>query len=253
MNRIPVNSRYLPLFLVAIFLLGGAGGYAASSLSGGTPSGDGVKVAYDEIYNAFQCPCCGEPINAGCCELATERKAYADGLIDAGMGKMQVMTKYVARYGMESFRDEAARAEFRAYLSKNAPKERPQISAFPGSVDLGNVSVRGDVLETVFHVRNEGTRDLIITGLPTSCGCTTASLVVNGVEGPRFGMDMGDGKNPTDWEARLAPGETAILRVYYDPTVHPDLRGYVIREVYIKSNDPIDPVVKVRIKLNQVD
>jgi predicted RNA-binding Zn-ribbon protein involved in translation (DUF1610 family) len=252
MIRILGDRRYLAALLTVVFLLGGASGLAAAKFSA-LPSSNGVKVAYDEIYNTFQCPCCGEPISAECCELAIERKAYADGLIDAGLGKMQVMTKYVARYGMDSFRDEAAKAEFRAYLIKNAPKDRPQISVFPVSVDLGNVSVRGGVVETIFHIKNEGKKELVITSLATSCGCTTASLVVNGVESERFGMDMGDGSNPTGWHAKLAPGETAILKVYYDPTVHPDLRGYVIREVYIQSNDPIDPVATVRIRLNQVD
>ncbi len=252
MIGIPADRRYIAALLMLVFLLGGASGLVAAKFSA-LPSSNGVQVSYDEIYNIFQCPCCGEPISAKCCELAIERKAYADGLIDSGMSKMQVISKYVARYGMDSFRDEAAKAEFREYLIKNAPKDRPQINVFPVSADLGNVSVRGGVIETIFHIKNEGKKELVITNLATSCGCTTASLVVNGVEGPRFGMDMGEGSGPADWSARLAPGETAILKVYYDPTVHPDLRGYIIREVYIYSNDPIDPVATVRIRLNQVD
>ncbi|NOZ58953.1 MAG: DUF1573 domain-containing protein [Euryarchaeota archaeon] len=246
-----LSGGRLAALVVAVFVLGGAGGIAAAKLA--TPSGGGVKVSYEEIYDTFQCPCCGQPISADCCQLAIERKGYATGLIDAGLDRMQVMEKYVARYGVESFRDEAARVEFREYLIKKAPRERPQIEVSPASADLGNVSVRGPEVVTTFQVKNTGSKKLVITNLATSCGCTTASLVVKGVEGPRFGMDMGQGSGPEEWEAELAPGESATLKVYYDPGVHPDLKGYVIREVYIYSNDPVDPVVKVRIFLNQVE
>lgn len=246
-----LSGGKLAALIVAVFVLGGAGGMAAAKLA--PPSGGDVKVSYEEIYETFQCPCCGQPISAECCQLAVERKGYATGLVDAGLGRMQVMEKYVARYGVESFRDETARAEFREYMIKKAPRVRPVISISPESAELGNVSVRGEVVVTTFQVKNTGSRKLVITNLATSCGCTTASLVVRGVEGPRFGMDMGQGSGPEEWEAELAPGETATLRVYYDPGVHPDLRGYVIREVYIYSNDPVDPVAKVRIFLNQVE
>ncbi len=239
------------VIIVAVFLLGGAGGLAAAKLAS-SPVTD-VQVSYEEIYETFQCPCCGQPISADCCQLAIERKGYATGLIDAGLDRMQVMEKYVARYGIDSFRNDTARAEFREYMLKKAPRDRPVVEVSPESADLGNVSIAGGEVVTTFQVKNAGKNRLVITNLATSCGCTTAALVVRGVEGPRFGMDMGQGSGPAEWEAELSPGETATLKVYYDPRVHEDLRGFVIREVYIYSNDPVDPVVKVRISLNQVE
>ena len=104
-----------------------------------------------------------------------------------------------------------------------------------------------------FMIKNEGKKDLVIERLDTSCGCTTASIVFQGKEGPRFAM-VGHGiENPKDWKLSIPPGQSAQLKVYYDPNVHKDLRGAVIREIYIYSNDPIDFEKKVQIELNQVD
>jgi hypothetical protein len=40
--------------------------------------------------------------------------------------------------------------------------------------------------------------------------------------------------------------------IHYDPGFHGDARGPMMRGVYISSNDPVDPVVKVSVELNQV-
>jgi hypothetical protein len=116
-------------------------------------------------------------------------------------------------------------------------------------VDVGNVSLKEGKVETSLIIENAGRSDLIVDGLSTSCGCTTASVVNNGQEGPMFGASA----PPEAWSATIRPGETAELRIYYDPAVHQDVRGPMMREVYVSSNDPVDPVVKVSIKLNQVD
>lgn len=242
------------LIMALIFLLGGASGIAAFKLSGQSlgQEVEAQPVSKEEVYNTFQCPCCGQPIGSECCELAVERKAYSDGLIDGGLGKMEVMTRYVNRYSLDSFINEKEREEFRTYLIQKAPEERPQLEVFPSAVELGNVSIEGGVVETAFHLKNSGEEPLVVSGLSTSCGCTTASLSVKGVEGPSFGMDMGQEVKPSDWKAEIPPGEIALLKVHYDPSFHPELKGYVVREVYIESNDPIQPRAKVRIALNQV-
>ena len=58
-------------------------------------------------------------------------------------------------------------------------------------------------------------------------------------------------ENPTDWEVAIKPGDTAVLQVYYDPTVHPDLIGPVTRTVSVFSNDPVEFETKVTIFLEQ--
>ena len=102
---------------------------------------------------------------------------------------------------------------------------------------------------TVYSVKNEGNTDLIIESISTSCGCTQASLEVNGIKSPYFGMH----NNPTNWSQKLLPGEIGELEVIYDPNHHPEFRGYATRIIYIKSNDPIDFQKEVRIEFNQVE
>jgi len=55
------------------------------------------------------------------------------------------------------------------------------------------------------------------------------------------------------WSVSIRPGDTAILKVIYDPMVHPDLRGTVTRVVTLYTNDPTSKVKDVYIRINQVD
>jgi len=125
--------------------------------------------------------------------------------------------------------------------------DSPRIVVTPRSYDFGTVSQAGGVVTTELTLENRGGKELVINGMRTSCGCTQASLIIDGEEGPLFGMH----NNPIGWEARLAPGEQAQLKVYYDPNVHRGLRGPVTREIEIYSNDPRYPVYTVRIELVQ--
>jgi hypothetical protein len=128
----------------------------------------------------------------------------------------------------------------------------PRILVDPVSHDFGDVSVRGGVVKTVMTIKNEGDSDLVINNMDTSCGCTSATVEKDGKEGPAFGMEM-HGTNPVGWSERVKPGENAFLNIYYDPMVHPDLRGPVTRSVAVYSNDRRTSVKEVRISVNQVD
>ena len=69
--------------------------------------------------------------------------------------------------------------------------------------------------------------------------------------GPTFAMEGHGQENPKDWQVAVKPADRATLRVYYDPTVHPDLEGAVTRTVSIMSNDPVEFETKVAISLEQ--
>lgn len=180
-------------------------------------------VSANEIYPLFVCPCCGRTIDAGCCPMATERTNYVDALVEAGISKDKVITAYVKKYGIDSFKDENKKEEFREKLVEEAPDKRPIIVISPDSYDFGNVSQKKGIAITLFEIRNEGKDDLVIDGMETSCGCTTASIIYNGEEGPKFGMP-GHGLNEKigDWQVAIPA-------------------------------DPIDFEKKVKIELNQVD
>lgn len=118
--------------------------------------------------------------------------------------------------------------------------------------NFGFVRIRGGIVTTDIPLVNIGEGDLTITALDSSCGCTRARVIHNGVEGPIFGM-AGHGNNPKDWQTVINPGEQAVLKVFYDPAVHPDLRGPVTRIVTIHSDDPVNPEQEVKIKVSQIE
>ena len=131
--------------------------------------------------------------------------------------------------------------------------KHPVIVLTPLVKDLGNVSQTKPPINTFFEIANNGQADLEIIGIATSCGCTFASIVYKGIEGPVFSMP-GMGNNlPANWNFVLPAGEKAQLKVTYDPNVHKDFRGDAIREINVFSNDSVEPIATVRIELTQVD
>jgi hypothetical protein len=125
------------------------------------------------------------------------------------------------------------------------------LSIVPASYDLGQISQARGIVTVEMAVTNTGTGDLEISEMETTCGCTRASLIVDGKAGPWFGM-RGHGDWPTGWSARLRPGQQAVLRVQYDPDAHGVYRGPVDRTVFIYSNDPRQPRAAVRLTGTQV-
>ncbi|HDQ73877.1 MAG TPA: DUF1573 domain-containing protein [Chloroflexi bacterium] len=92
--------------------------------------------------------------------------------------------------------------------------------------DLGEISSTGPVSQT-FQMRNAGQGTLEITGVSTSCGCTTAEVD----------------------RSRLGPGETATLTVTYDPQAHGGQMGRFTRVVYVRSDDPETPEANLTIRV----
>ena len=92
--------------------------------------------------------------------------------------------------------------------------------------DFGEIPNTGPVSQT-FQVRNMGQGPLTITGVSTSCGCTTAQVDRD----------------------RLGPGETANLTVTYDPQAHDGQTGRFMRVVYIRSDDPETPEASLTIRV----
>jgi len=212
-------------------------------------------VLAEEVYPLFFCPCCGQPLDKKniCCEAAKERIDYIDYLVTAGKNEEEIILDFVKKYGLNSFVDENKGKELREKLIAQAPADRPIISINPEVYDFGGVSQKAGKVYTYFDLKNEGKKDLVIDRLETSCGCTFAAIVFGGKESPYFTMP-GHGYENLEWGGVSIPaGETAQLKIMYDPDVHLDFRGFAIREIYVYSNDPIDFEKKVKIELNQVD
>ncbi|MEE8400656.1 MAG: DUF1573 domain-containing protein [Candidatus Hydrothermarchaeaceae archaeon] len=128
----------------------------------------------------------------------------------------------------------------------------PKITFTQKTINLGDVSVLGGPVSTKFGIKNDGGGILTISDMETSCACTSASVIYEGIEGPMFNM-RAHGTNPTDWSVKIKPGDTADLKIIYDPRVHLDHRGPTTRVITVFSDDLLNPAQEVYIKLNQVD
>jgi hypothetical protein len=127
-------------------------------------------------------------------------------------------------------------------------KESGVLEINPEMKDIGVVDRREGVKVTTFDVKNIGEGNLKLNSMVTSCMCTQATIIKDGEESPKFGM-AGHGTNPVGWSQVLEPGEEALLKVYYDPNVHPELTGPVRRGITIFSSEGKK---EVSIKLKQV-
>ena len=130
----------------------------------------------------------------------------------------------------------------------------PKIEVDKAIYNFGTVSQSQGNVSTTFTITNSGSGDLIIDGMETSCMCTSASIIYQGGEGPKFGMGM-HGDNPENYKLVIPAGDSATLKVYYDPLAHgkqKTAQEKIIREITIKSNDPLNFQKKVRIEVTQV-
>ncbi len=252
------------IFLIGILILGILVAYSFTQINGfglkkSFATSQKIRqseiVSAEKIYPLFVCPCCGQPLdkNKVCCGMARERIDYIDSQTKTKTPKDDIILAYVQKYGLSSFKDEAKRDEFRQKLVKRAPQVRPQIVVEPTVHDFGKVSQAKGVVSTVLILRNEGRAPLVINDMSASCGCTSASIVYKGMEGPKFTMPGHGQENPVGWSVSIAPGDKADLKIYYDPNMHGDIKGGITRTVYISSNDPIDFEKEVKIKLEQVE
>lgn len=257
-----IQLKISTLLVLAVFLATLVGGlFISSEMKDGKMFQNLAAVVIqpvmaEDIYPMFLCPCCGEPLDKNniCCDMAKERIDYIDSVVKPGVSEDEVILAYVKKYGLNSFADQNLGKEFKERIAALAPKERPMVFLSPVNFDFGQVSQKKGVVSTSFELANDGQKDLVVNKLESSCGCTTASIVFEGKEGPRFGMPgHGLNENVGDWQVVIPPGQTAQLKVYYDPNVHPDFRGYAIREISVFSNDPIDFEKKVQVELTQAD
>ncbi|MBI4441195.1 DUF1573 domain-containing protein [Candidatus Woesearchaeota archaeon] len=109
-------------------------------------------------------------------------------------------------------------------IERGAQAERPDTTRGAPAIELnatthdfGLIPLSGGIVTTSFLITNKGTKDLTLTSLSTSCGCTSGKL---------------------DKE-RVAPGESALLTASFDPNYHKEPLGRFSRTVFIETNDPV--------------
>lgn len=108
--------------------------------------------------------------------------------------------------------------------------------------DFGDVSMAAGDVSFVYTISNDGTEPVTIGKVFSSCMCTSAVLSLAGREYGPYGM-QGHGFIPRV-NKPLAPGETAQLKVTFDPAAHgPAGVGQISRTVTIEQDDSAPLVV----------
>lgn len=108
-------------------------------------------------------------------------------------------------------------------------KQPSKIELSADEFDFGTIPNTGPVSQAI-QVHNAGGSKLEVTGISTSCGCTTAEID----------------------KRSISPGERADLNVTYDPLAHDGATGEFVRLVYVRSNDPDTPEASLTIRVTVV-
>lgn len=112
---------------------------------------------------------------------------------------------------------------FAAVLLAACSSKQPIIGIEATELELGSV-VNGEVVIRELQVSNTGDADLVIDEITTSCSCTTATL------------------SPMT----IPAGESGLLHIEFDSGYHgPNLTGQLVRQVFIKTNDPQQPETRI--------
>lgn len=105
----------------------------------------------------------------------------------------------------------------------------PEISIDTTEFDFGDVNI-GEIVTRDLIVNNIGASTLVVDSLSTSCGCTTAELD----------------------QMQIAAGESTTLHITFDGGAHGDVTGFYTRQVFIDSNDPENPEIRVQFTANVI-
>lgn len=99
--------------------------------------------------------------------------------------------------------------------------------------DFGDINIQGGLIDHTFLFTNDSEEDLVIMNLATSCGCTSAEVVLSdGTSSPSFGMH-----DSTQWNQTVVAGDSFEVLVTYDPMAHgPDATGEMNRSIIMTTS-----------------
>ncbi len=127
---------------------------------------------------------------------------------------------------------------------KKDDPNRPIAVLQTDKIDWGEISLK-DTKEGEVELRNDGVSPLEILKLSTSCDCTSVKLFYNGSETKEYSMDMEGMRQAMNSKISIASKTSAKLKVIYRPFVMP-VNGAVIRQVFIETNDPVNPKLEIK-------
>lgn len=116
------------------------------------------------------------------------------------------------------------------------------------SYDWGEIKINGGNAEKVFLIKNTGAGVLKLSGVSTSCMCTTAQVIIDGKGSPLFGMHQ-----KSSWVGEIPAGKEAELKIVFDPAFHgPSGVGAMTRQIVVETNDKNNHKLEFTLKGNVV-
>lgn len=110
----------------------------------------------------------------------------------------------------------------------------------------GDIEMKNGVVTKLFTIKNNGTQDLELINIKTSCMCTTASISANGAKSPTFRMHQA-----SSWKGIVAPRKEAQLEVIFDPAFHgPSGVGQITRQITVETNDASNKLLTFTVTAN---
>ena len=117
-------------------------------------------------------------------------------------------------------------AEYDNLYPKQSLNEKIGDFVFPTKDhDFGVVRQSGGTVHYDLPFRYEGKELVTVTGTPTSCACTSASISPN----------------------VLQPGDSGVLTIRFDPNYHEEPQGKFFKDVLILTDPPLKEEVSIRI------
>ena len=119
----------------------------------------------------------------------------------------------------------------------------PRIVSPNATIDFGTV-YEGQSDMRSFEIENQGDRDLVISRIHASCGCTVARLIVE-----ETGEEIDPKRQPPGEPLlTLAPGKRANVEVTYNSLGQPKRR--IVKYIDVHTNDPENARFRLTVTIN---
>ncbi|MDP3917088.1 MAG: DUF1573 domain-containing protein [Nanoarchaeota archaeon] len=198
----------------------------------------GARAIKEDIYKEFTCTCCETSLldTPDSCLMAEGMRSSIDNsALKYFYNKEKIMMDSVKKFGIPSLSRKEQKMNIGLKLINDTTSSFPSIQFDQDFVELGEISNSKGLILIDFTMENNGTADLIIYDVKTSCACLSASLIKDGQESLRAGRFS----YPDGWNYIVKPNEKIILRGFYDPRITSWQTGSVERIITITSNDPM--------------
>lgn len=203
-----------------------------------------ISALQHEIYTKLaDLNCRTMPLDKCFCPAAREMKGYIEALIETGLSQEEIFYKVAKKFSINTILDEKIKANIEKRLAQEFGQKRPQISLEFTSFDFGKVSMKQGSIKKIIKLYNKGIEDLIITKIKAACSCTTVALTVGKNKSPYF---TNKGSEP-GWQMVIGPNKSGEVEFVLDLTTlaKTGIPSKVKRDIFIASNDPIFPEVKI--------